>query len=82
MTKVLYITAHPHDDTQSYSMAVGKAFIDTYKQVHPDHEVIHLDLYKEYIPEIDVDVFSGWANFAPGNRLKSCLTKKKRKSGA
>lgn len=29
MTNVLYITAHPHDDTQSYSMAVGKAFIDT-----------------------------------------------------
>lgn len=53
MTKVLYITAHPHDDTQSYSMAVGKAFIDTYKQVHPDHEVIHLDLYKE--PESVMD---------------------------
>ena len=34
MTKVLYITAHPHDETQSYSMAVGKAFIDTYREVN------------------------------------------------
>lgn len=60
MTKVLYITAHPHDDTQSYSMAVGKAFIDTYKEKNPEHEVLHLDLYKEDIPHIDADVFSGW----------------------
>lgn len=62
MTKVLYITAHPLDDTQSYSLAAGKAFIETYKEANPDHEVIHLDLYKEYIPQIDADVLNGWGN--------------------
>ncbi|MGZ0087405.1 FMN-dependent NADH-azoreductase [Caldibacillus thermoamylovorans] len=81
MTKVLYITAHPHDDTQSYSMAVGKAFIDTYQQVHPDHEVIHLDLYKEYIPEIDVDVFNGWGKLRSGKSFEELSDEEKAKVG-
>ena len=45
MTKVLYITAHPHDDTASFSMAAGKAFLDTYKEVNSNDEVVHIDLY-------------------------------------
>ncbi|MFB5195856.1 FMN-dependent NADH-azoreductase [Neobacillus sp. KR4-4] len=66
MTKVLYITAHPHNETQSYSMAVGKAFIDSYKEVNPSDEIIHIDLYKENIPQIDADVFSGWRKLQSG----------------
>ncbi len=66
MAKVLYITAHPHDDTQSYSMAVGKAFIDTYKNANENDEVVHLDLYREHIPQIDADVFSGWGKLQSG----------------
>lgn len=60
MATVLYITAHPHDDQVSYSMAVGKAFIEAYREAHPQDEVITLDLYKMDVPHIDVDVFSGW----------------------
>ncbi|WP_458413534.1 FMN-dependent NADH-azoreductase [Schinkia sp. CFF1] len=81
MTKVLYITAHPHDDTQSYSMAVGKAFIDTYKQVNPDHEIIHIDLYKEDIPQIDVDVFSGWGKLRSGSSFEQLSADEKAKVG-
>jgi FMN-dependent NADH-azoreductase len=66
MTKILYITAHPHNETQSYSMAVGKIFIDSYKEVNPNDEVVHLDLYKENIPEIDADVFNGWGKLRSG----------------
>ena len=79
MTKVLYITAHPHDDKQSYSMAVGKAFIDTYKEVNPSHEIVNIDLYKENIPEIDVDVFSGWGNFKLERVLKNSRRRRKQK---
>lgn len=60
MAKVLYITAHPHNETHSYSMAVGKEFIEAYKQENKDDEVVKIDLYKEDIPQIDADVFSGW----------------------
>ncbi|MDW4509542.1 FMN-dependent NADH-azoreductase [Priestia megaterium] len=67
MAKILYITAHPHDETQSYSMAVGKAFIETYKEINPNDEVTYIDLYKETIPHIDADVFSGWGKLQSGS---------------
>ncbi|UCZ54676.1 FMN-dependent NADH-azoreductase [Bacillus shivajii] len=81
MTKVLYITAHPHDDTESFSMAVGKAFIDQYKEVNSSHEVIHLDLYKEDIPYIDADVFSGWGKLQTGKGFEDLSTEEKTKVG-
>ncbi|WP_462409084.1 FMN-dependent NADH-azoreductase [Neobacillus sp. Marseille-QA0830] len=81
MTQVLYITAHPHDESQSYSMAVGKAFIDTYKQENPNDEIIHLDLYKENIPYIDADVFSGWGKLRSGQAFDDLSAEEKAKVG-
>ncbi len=81
MAKLLYITAHPHDDRQSYSMAAGKAFIETYKEVNPDDEVIHLDLYKEHIPHIDTDVFSGWGKLQSGKGFEELSDEEKTKVG-
>ncbi|WP_394174773.1 FMN-dependent NADH-azoreductase [Guptibacillus hwajinpoensis] len=79
MAKVLYITAHPHDDTQSYSMAVGKSFIDTYKDVNENDEVVHLDLYRENIPQIDADVFSGWGKLQSGKGFEELSASEKEK---
>ncbi|WNQ10904.1 FMN-dependent NADH-azoreductase [Paenibacillus aurantius] len=66
MATVLYITAHPHDHSVSSSLAVGKAFIEEYREANPGDEVIHLDLYRTDIPQIDADVFSGWGKLASG----------------
>lgn len=66
MATVLYITAHPHDHHNSYSMAVGEAFRTAYQEAHPQDRVEHLDLYKIYVPHIDADVFSGWGKLAAG----------------
>ena len=71
MAKVLYITAHPHDESLSFSMATGKAFIDAYKEHNASDEVVHIDLYKENIPHIDADVFSGWGKLQSGSELSS-----------
>jgi FMN-dependent NADH-azoreductase len=79
MAQVLYITAHPHDDTQSYSMAVAKAFMDTYKEVNPDDQVIHIDLYREHIPHIDADVFSGWGKLQTGKGFEELSSEEKSK---
>ncbi|WML43522.1 FMN-dependent NADH-azoreductase [Neobacillus sp. PS3-40] len=79
MAKVLYITAHPHNETQSYSMAVGKAFIDTYKEVNQNDEITHLDLYKENIPYIDADVFSGWGKLQSGQAFDQLSAEEKAK---
>jgi FMN-dependent NADH-azoreductase len=81
MGKVLYITAHPHNETQSYSMAVGKAFIETYQQQQPDDEIIHIDLYKEHIPHIDADVFSGWGKLRSGQDFEVLSEEEKIKVG-
>lgn len=79
MKKVLYITAHPHDESSSYSMATGKAFIDTYKEVNPNDQVIHIDLYKENIPHIDADVFSGWGKLQSGSGFEELSEQEKLK---
>src|SRR3954469_1590347 len=81
MAKILYITAHPHDETQSYSMAVGKAFIDEYKQVNQNDEVVYIDLYKENIPHIDADVFSGWGKLRSGQGFEQLSAEEKAKVG-
>lgn len=66
MAQILYITSNPNDETHSYSLAVGKAFIEAYREKNPNDEIIHLDLYKEHIPLIDEDVFSGWGKLRSG----------------
>ncbi|NPC94189.1 FMN-dependent NADH-azoreductase [Bacillus sp. WMMC1349] len=81
MTKTLYITAHPHDEKTSYSMAAGKAFIDSYKEAHPQDEVVHLDLYQENIPQIDADVFNGWGKLQSGTEFEQLSAQEKAKVG-
>ncbi|MED3553731.1 FMN-dependent NADH-azoreductase [Cytobacillus praedii] len=79
MAKVLYITAHPHNETQSYSMAVGKSFIKEYKVVNPNDEIVTIDLYKEHIPHIDADVFSGWGKLRTGSAFDDLTAEEKGK---
>ncbi|WP_409301042.1 FMN-dependent NADH-azoreductase [Peribacillus sp. SCS-155] len=69
MAQVLYITAHPHDKTLSYSMAAGDAFIESYREANPNDEVVHLDLYKMDIPQLDADLFSGWGKLRSGSQF-------------
>ncbi|EMA6344081.1 FMN-dependent NADH-azoreductase [Bacillus cytotoxicus] len=66
MANLLYITAHPFDETRSYSMEVGKVFLESYKELHPNDEIVHLDLYKADIPYLDTDVFNGWEKLRLG----------------
>ncbi|MFE7084059.1 FMN-dependent NADH-azoreductase [Priestia megaterium] len=79
MAKVLYITAHPHDETQSFSMAVGNAFLHTYKQSNPSDEIIHVDLYSEHIPHLDADIFSGWGKLQTGKGFEELSDHEKAK---
>ena len=67
MATVLYITAHPLDPEESFSLAVGKEFIVAYREANPTDEVIHLDLYKENIPQFDADVLHGWEKLRSGS---------------
>jgi FMN-dependent NADH-azoreductase len=68
--KVLYITANPKSADQSFSLSVGKTFLDEYRQANPNDEIIELDLYKIDIPYIDTDVFNGWGKLQQGNAFE------------
>ncbi|WP_219836800.1 FMN-dependent NADH-azoreductase [Paenibacillus sp. R14(2021)] len=79
MATVLFITAHPHDHQASYSMAVGKEFIDAYREANPTDEVVNVDLYKENIPTIDADVFAGWGKLQSGTAFDQLSDEEKAK---
>lgn len=70
MATVLYITAHPLDPQVSYSLAVGRAFIEAYRDANPVDEVVNLDLYQEYIPPFDADVLCGWGKLRAGSSFE------------
>ncbi|WP_340034595.1 FMN-dependent NADH-azoreductase [Paenibacillus sp. FSL E2-0202] len=74
MTMVLFITANPNDENRSFSMAAGKAFIETYKETNPTDEIVTLDLFKEDIPNLDADVMSGWGKLRAGQHIDALST--------
>ncbi len=74
MTKVLFITANPNDEKRSASMAAGKAFIEAYKETNPTDEIVTVDLFKEEIPNLDADVFSGWGKLRAGQPMDALST--------
>lgn len=81
MAKVLYITANPNNEEHSFSMAAGKAFIEKYKEVNPSDEVVHIDLFKENIPQIDADVFGGWGKLQSGQAFDQLSAEEQAKVG-
>ncbi|MCI3927084.1 NAD(P)H-dependent oxidoreductase [Paenibacillus sp. TRM 82003] len=60
MTKVLYIVANPSSEEVSYSLSIGRAFLNAYKAASPSDEIVELNLYDMSIPLIDSDVLKAW----------------------
>lgn len=79
MAKVLYITANPKADEQSYSLSVGRAFLEAYRKERAEDQIIELDLYQTDIPHIDTDVFSGWGKLQQGKGFEELSADEKAK---
>lgn len=60
MASVLVVKGHPLTAQESRSVKALSAFLDSYKESHPDDEVTVLELYRDDIPEIDEELLSGW----------------------
>ncbi|MEH7345096.1 NAD(P)H-dependent oxidoreductase [Bacillus sp. JJ1532] len=62
MNKTLIINAHPNiDDTSSVSLQVFNHFLEAYKELIPDSELIEqINLYSDVVPMIDKTVLSAW----------------------
>ena len=52
MSRVLYIQASPRGE-RSYCIAVADAFIEAYRQKHPDDEIVSLNVFDAAIPSFD-----------------------------
>ena len=55
MSKVLYIKANPKENDDSRTFRISESFMNTYRKLHPDDEIITLDLYKEGIDFLTYD---------------------------
>ncbi|HDX9611280.1 TPA: FMN-dependent NADH-azoreductase [Bacillus toyonensis] len=82
MTKVLFITANPNSAEGSFGMAVGEAFIEAYKNEHPQDEVVTVDLFNTTVPAIDADVFAAWGKFAAGEGFETLTEVQQQKVAA
>lgn len=79
MATVLYVTAHPFQD-DSHSLRVGRHFIETYQEANADDEVIHLDLYRLDLPQIDADLLRRWGQPASGPSFDELSEESKQKA--
>jgi len=52
MSTLLYIQASPRGQ-RSKSITVADAFVETYKQKHPDDKIVTLNIFKEKLPAFD-----------------------------
>ena len=52
MSKLVYLKASPREE-RSNSVAVADAFVASYKEAHPDDEVLTIDLFKTEMPAFD-----------------------------
>lgn len=66
MSKVLYITANPKTVERSVSLSLGEKFLNAYKEMKPEDEIVELDLYQTDIPEIDFDLLEVIENLKGG----------------
>lgn len=82
MAELLYITANPATLQQSYSLAIGEAFLQEYEALYPEDTITRLDLFQMDIPLIDQDVLSAWGKLRAGQSLEALTLEEARKLGA
>ena len=65
MQRVLYIQASPRGE-RSHSVAVAEAFIETWKQTHPEGEVVTKNIFEADLPAFDGGALNGKYNIMHG----------------
>lgn len=60
MANVLYVTCNLKSLEQSRSLTIGNEFLKAYIEKNPDDRIDFLDLYRDHIQRIDIDVLNGW----------------------
>jgi len=81
MSKVLYVTANPKNEADSFSLSVGRQFISAYLENHTDDVVTTINVYHADIPLIDGDVLSGWEKLQRGKGFSELTPAEQAKTG-
>lgn len=71
MANILFIKANSRPIEQAVSVKLYQAFLDSYKESHPEDHIIELDLFKENLPYYDTDKINGMFKLSRGMELTS-----------
>lgn len=66
MKKVLYITSNPKEESKSFSLQVGRNFLNEYKRLNPNDQITEIEVYDASIPLIDRDMLNAWEKLTNG----------------
>ena len=75
--KILYVTANPKAEKDSYSLQVGREFIEEYKRQNPEHEVTELDLFKTKVPFLNAAAFEAFGKLQNGGSFNDLNNEQK-----
>ena len=67
--KLLVVRAHPLDSSKSRSLQMADAFVAGFRETHPDSMVQDVNLYSVAVPELDLDLLSGWGALREGEHF-------------
>ncbi|MCB5951868.1 FMN-dependent NADH-azoreductase [Enterococcus sp. BWT-B8] len=71
MSKLLVVKAHPLTKEESRSVRALDSFLESYKSANTNDEIEVLDVYNDFIPEIDEELLSGWNALRAGAEFTS-----------
>ncbi|KKI88469.1 FMN-dependent NADH-azoreductase [Bacillus sp. SA1-12] len=69
MATVLFIKANSRPIEQAVSVQMYQAFLETYKETHPEDHIIELDVFQENLPYYDTDKINGMFKLAKNLEL-------------
>ncbi|QGQ94603.1 FMN-dependent NADH-azoreductase [Paenibacillus psychroresistens] len=59
MSSILFVKANNRPVEYAVSVKLYEAFLENYKEAHPDDDIVELDLYQEHLPYLDTNLISG-----------------------
>jgi len=66
MKKLLYIPVNSKPEGISTSKKMGRQFVNSFLAENPDYMIEELDLFNEFIPEINHRLLKGWVELVSG----------------
>jgi len=69
MTTILYITANPKKEEDSNSLRVGRALVESIRQLDSQADIVEIDVYKQPIPLIDSHFLNARSRLAAGKSV-------------